>query len=41
MKRLGNAIARAIDILIMHGPVELVRRGLVALLGWALRGWWP
>lgn len=41
MKRIGNALARGIDVVIMHGPLELARRGLVALLVWAMRGWWP
>lgn len=32
---------RALEVLIMHGPLEALRRGLFALLVWAMRGWWP
>jgi hypothetical protein len=41
VRRLGDAIARALDVLVMHGPLELLRRALVALLVWSMRGWWP
>ncbi len=38
---LRRALARGLDILLSHGPLELVRRGADALLGRAVRGWWP
>jgi hypothetical protein len=41
VRRISDAIARALDVLVMHGPVELLRRALVALLLLAMRGWWP
>lgn len=41
MTSLRLALARALDVLLMHGPLELVRRALDALLGRAVRGWWP
>lgn len=41
MRRLRLALADALDILLMHGPLEFVRRGLDALFGWTIRGWWP
>ena len=36
-----RALGRALDALLTHGPVELLRRIGDALLGWAFRGWWP
>ena len=39
--RVRRALARALDVLLSHGPVELLRRIGDALLGWAFRGWWP
>lgn len=41
MTRLGDAIARGIDVAIMHGPAEALRRLAGALLVRAMRGWWP
>jgi hypothetical protein len=41
VRRIGDAIARALDVLVMHGPLELLRRALAALLEGAMRGWWP
>lgn len=41
MRRFRLALAWVLDILTMHGPVELVRRGAGGLLAWAFRGWWP
>lgn len=38
---LRRALARGLDILLSHGPLELVRRGFDALFEWATRGWWP
>ena len=38
--RLGDTLARALDVLVMHGPAEALRRGVAALLLWAMRGWW-
>ena len=36
-----RALGRALDVLLTHGPVELVRRIGDALFEWATRGWWP
>jgi hypothetical protein len=41
VRRISDAIARALDVLVMHGPLELLRRALAALLVWSMRGWWP
>ena len=32
---------RALYVLLVHGPIEALRRGLFALLVWCSRGWWP
>jgi hypothetical protein len=34
-------MSRAIYVLLVHGPVEALRRAPFALLVWAMRGWWP
>jgi len=36
-----RALGRALDVLLTHGPVELLRRIGDALFEWATRGWWP
>ncbi|MDO9016108.1 MAG: hypothetical protein Q8S73_12670 [Deltaproteobacteria bacterium] len=41
MRRLRNALARAIELTIVYGPVEALRRGVAALLGPIVGGWFP
>lgn len=41
MRRFRLALARALAVLLMHGPVELLRRIAGALLDRAMRSWWP
>jgi hypothetical protein len=41
VRRVRLALARGLDVLLIHGPVELLRRGFDALLDRAMRGWWP
>jgi len=36
-----RALGRALDVLLTHGPVELLRRIGDALFAWAFRSWWP
>ena len=41
VRRLRLALARALTVTIMHGPLEALRRAAGALLERCLRGWWP